>query len=133
MGERLVYKAIFTQTNDEKGTVLVEIPILGVVTEGYGLVDAIEMARDSIGTYSLENSKMPMQNYGEDMVSEFENIGVQFCTYVDIDVQEYRKKYERKSVRRNVTLPNWLNYKAEEAHLNVSKVLQEALMQKLGC
>ena len=35
-------------------------------------------------------------------------------------------------VRRNVTLPNWLNQEAEKAHLNVSKVLQEALKVKLG-
>ncbi len=37
-----------------------------------------------------------------------------------------------KKVRRNVTLPNWLNKAAEDAHVNVSKILQEALMAKLG-
>ena len=35
-------------------------------------------------------------------------------------------------VRRNVTLPNWLNIEAEKAHINVSRVLQEALMNTLG-
>lgn len=39
---------------------------------------------------------------------------------------------DNKTVRRNVTIPNWLNQKAEKAHLNVSKVLQEALMSRLG-
>lgn len=33
-----------------------------------------------------------------------------------------------KTVRRNVALPNWLNYEAEKAGINVSRVLQEALM-----
>ena len=37
-----------------------------------------------------------------------------------------------KTVRRNVTLPNWLNAAAEAAHINVSKLLQDALMEKLG-
>ena len=51
---------------------------------------------------------------------------------VDIDFAEYRKRADNKTVRRNVTLPNWLNQEAEYAGINVSKVLQEALMTKLG-
>ena len=51
---------------------------------------------------------------------------------VDIDFAEYRRKIDNKTVRRNVTLPNWLNQEAEKAHINVSRVLQEALMMKLG-
>ena len=39
---------------------------------------------------------------------------------------------DNRTVRRNVTLPNWLNQEAEKAHVNVSKVLQEALMARLG-
>ena len=39
---------------------------------------------------------------------------------------------DNKMVRRNVTLPNWLNREADEAHLNVSGVLREALMNALG-
>lgn len=37
-----------------------------------------------------------------------------------------------KMVCRNVTLPNWLNLEAERLHLNVSKVLQEALSEKVA-
>lgn len=38
---------------------------------------------------------------------------------------------DRKTVRRNVALPSWLNYEAEHAGINVSRVLQEALMNVL--
>ena len=51
---------------------------------------------------------------------------------VDIDFTEYRRKLDMKAVRRNVTLPSWLDYEARKAELNVSKVLQEALMSKLN-
>lgn len=37
-----------------------------------------------------------------------------------------------KTVRKNVTIPNWLNYEAEHAGINVSRVLQEALMNVLN-
>ena len=53
-------------------------------------------------------------------------------TYVDVDFSEYRKKVDTKTVRRNVALPSWLNYEAEHAGINVSRVLQEALMEVLN-
>ncbi len=53
-------------------------------------------------------------------------------TLVDVDLTSYRKMLDNRTVRRNVTLPNWLNQEAEKAHVNVSQVLQEALMARLG-
>ncbi|MCM1400368.1 MAG: hypothetical protein NC225_12935 [Clostridium sp.] len=53
-------------------------------------------------------------------------------TYVDVNFSEYRKKVDTKTVRRNVALPSWLNYEAEQSGINVSRVLQEALMEVLN-
>ena len=60
------------------------------------------------------------------------NEGNTFVSLVDIDSGEYRRKVDTKTVRRNVTLPSWLNYEAEHANINVSRVLQEALISALG-
>ena len=62
----------------------------------------------------------------------FADEGKGIVTLVDVDFLIYRRKNDNRMVRRNVTLPNWLNQEAEEAKLNVSKVLQEALMAKLN-
>jgi post-segregation antitoxin (ccd killing protein) len=51
---------------------------------------------------------------------------------VDVDLSDYRRKLEQRSVRRNVTLPSWLNYEAEKAGMNVSAILQDALKEKLA-
>lgn len=51
---------------------------------------------------------------------------------IDIDLDKYRMKADNRCVRRNVTLPNWLNALADEAGINVSKTLQDALMQVLN-
>lgn len=51
---------------------------------------------------------------------------------MDVDFAQYRRKLDTRTVRRNVTLPSWLNYEAEKAGINVSRVLQEALMQTLN-
>lgn len=134
-----VYPVIFTQTHDEKGTILIEVPDLEILTEGYGMANAIEMARDAIGITGIS-----MEDHGDTVPSPsditniepengtFAKDGDGIVSMVDIDFLEYRRRTEIKTVRRNVTLPNWLNIEAEKAHLNVSKVLQEALMSKLN-
>lgn len=132
------YVTFLTPTNDEKDTYLVEVPDMEILTEGYGLEDAIYMARDAIGLKGifLEDEKRAIPEASSltelsNYESTYQDVGEQIATYVDVDFAEYRKKNDNKSVRRNVTIPNWLNNAAEDAHLNVSRVLQEALMEKL--
>lgn len=136
---RYAYPVIFTQTEDKKDTVLIEVPDLDILTEGYGMADAIEMARDAIGLtgISLEDKGIviPMPRKVQDLdlsSSQFAEVGKAVVSYVDIDFKIYRDRVDNKTVRRNVTLPNWLNREAEKAQINVSRVLQEALMAKLG-
>lgn len=130
-----VYPVIFTQ---EEGSILVEVPDLQIFTEGKDLADAIFMARDAIGLMLIS-----MEDAGEKWpeASELTEIDPtkttfyqpdnSFLSIVDIDLTEYRRKSDNKMVRRNVTLPNWMNVAAEKENLNVSKVLQEALKERL--
>lgn len=134
-----VYPVIFTRTRDEKDTVLIEIPDLEILTEGYGIANAIEMARDAIGLDGITREDLgqeipaPRDIHDIDIENAtFTREGENYISLVDVDYQAYRKSVDNKAVRRNVTLPNWLNQEAEKAHLNVSKVLQEALMSTLN-
>ena len=133
-----LYPVIFTQTHDEKDTVLVNVPDLEILTEGYGMIDAVEMARDAIGLngITLEDAgqEIPAASKASDIdisKSEFASEGESMISMVDIDFTEYRRKTDHKSVRRNVTIPNWLNQEAVKAGLNVSRVLQDALIDAL--
>jgi len=36
-----------------------------------------------------------------------------------------------QAIKKTLTIPSWLNEMAESNHINFSKVLQEALMEKL--
>ncbi len=136
---RQVYPVIFTPMNDKKDTVLIEVPDWKILTEGYGMADAVEMARDAIGlkgiNYEDKEKKFPEAssiNEIDTSKGTFAEDGECYVSFVDIDFTEYRRKVDNKTVRRNVTLPNWLNQEAEKAHINVSRVLQEALMLKLN-
>ena len=133
------YVAFLTPTHDNKDTYLIEVPDLEILTEGYGIEDAIYMARDAIGMNGIyredEGNDIPEPTSMDDIdasKSTHLDVGTPIVTLVDIDFTEYRKKVDNKSVRRNVTIPNWLNQKAEDENLNVSRVLQEALMERLN-
>ena len=134
-----VYPVIFTPLNDEKDTVLVEVPDLKILTEGYGIADAMYMARDAIGLKGIsyeDDGRIIPEPSGISSVDvskgTFAEDGEGYVSLVDIDFAEYRRRVDNKTVRRNVTIPNWLNQEAEKAHINVSRVLQEALMAKLN-
>ena len=54
-----------------------------------------------------------------------------FVTLVPFNPMEYLKNVEQRTVRRNVTLPYWMNEAAKNCNINFSQTLQEALMNKL--
>lgn len=120
---------------------LVYVPDMDIYTEGENFIDAIEMARDSIGLKGIgiedDGNVIPMPSGKDEAIKKAENDTEIFdyskgiLTFVDIDFSTYRKRNDNKMIRRNVTIPNWLNEKAEKEHLNVSKVLREALQEIL--
>jgi hypothetical protein len=140
---KVTYPVIFT---DVDTNILIEVPDLGILTESNeegkpkgSMADAITMARDAIGISCIEaedNGKVvlhPSKMTDIDVSKgTFYEDGTGIVSLVDVDLTAYRRMLDNKTVRRNVTLPNWLNQEAEKSHINVSKVLQEALMARLG-
>ena len=138
-----VYPTFILNTNDgSEHPFLVCVPDMEIFTEGETFADAIEMARDAIGLtgISMEDNQEDLPNPSdreaavEKVKQDTEDIDFSkgILTYVDVDFSEYRRKVDTKTVRRNVALPSWLNYEAEHSGINVSRVLQEALMNVLN-
>ena len=133
----LVYPVIFTETKDEKDTILIYIPDLNGMTEGYGLANAISMAKDYIGNYlySKTDSEFPIPSDISKIKVEsgvFADAGESFVSLVDVDIDSYRRRKKSRNVRRNITLPEWLDDMATNEKINVSAVTQNALKQRLG-
>ena len=55
-----------------------------------------------------------------------------FVMMIEYDSIEFNKRYNKKAIRKNVTIPAWLNELAEEKNVNFSNVLQNALIKKLN-
>ena len=112
--------------------IVVYVPDFDINTQGTDYADAIEMARDAIGLMGID-----MEDDGETIArpSDVSDVSVKYphdvISLVDVDFSEYRRKNDMRSVRRNVSLPMWLNTKADEAGINVSAILQTALKKRL--
>ncbi len=118
-------------TPDKVGYV-VYIPDFNINTEGDTLTDAIEMARDAIGIMGIDmeddKKELPIPT-SLDKLKKTSSSDI--ISLVDVDFTEYRRQNEQRMVRRNVTLPSWLNYEAEKSGVNVSAILQRALKNEL--
>lgn len=121
---------------------LVYVPDMDIYTEGHCMTDAIEMARDAIGLKGIDfeddGKSIPVASDYQSALAKAKEDTEDFdytqgiLTMVDVDFTEYRKQMDNKMVRRNVTLPNWLNMEADRLNLNVSRVLQEALADRVS-
>ena len=127
---KLIYPAVFKPFSDQSGGYVVEFPDLpGCVTEGKNLEQAIEMGIDAASGWILgeleDGEKIPP-------ASDYSEIATQNKYMVNmllLDIDSYEEKYGEKAVRKNLTIPAWLNTFAEKNNINFSKLLQDALFE----
>ena len=129
---RLVYPACF-YPNDNGYTVTVpDLP--GCVTEGKDIADALNMAVDAASGWILDSIED-----GESIpkaTTDISNIQLDYSNgminYIVLDMDSYAEKHGDKAVRKNCTIPAWLNVAAERKNINFSEVLQQALIEQLN-
>lgn len=127
---KLVYPAVFYPCEESGYTV--EVPDLpGCVTCGDSLAEAIDMGVDAASGWILTeledgNAAPAASQIGEIHPEEGEG---GFVSLLTLDMDAYAEKYGRKAVRKNLTIPAWLNTFAENQKVNFSQVLTEALTE----
>lgn len=127
--KKLFYPAIF-QTEDVGYSVWL-YDIKGVISQGDTIDEAVENIVDALGLFSEEIKSQKAEFPTATNPSEIRLEKGQFVAFVGFDWLEYQKKHSRKSVKKTLSIPSWLNTIAEDQHVNFSGVLQEALQNKL--
>lgn len=125
------YPAIFH--NDEKGGYWISFPDFPeCMTQGETMGEAYEMAVEAMGLCideRLRNEEsLPEVSAPVDYILQEGD----FSCLIEFDLVQYRKKHNKKSVKKTLSIPEWLNEAAMEYDINFSQVLQEALMKKMG-
>ena len=122
---------------------LVYVPDMDIYTEGKSLGDAMEMARDVIGLKGIDleddGKELPVASSyagaldkARQEADEDFDYSTGMLTMIDVDFVEYRKKHDKRMVKKNCTIPYYLNVEAEKEGINFSRVLQEALIMRLN-
>lgn len=126
---KLIYPAIFTPCEEQEGYTVVVPDLPGCVTQGSTLVEAIDMGTDAASGWILgeleEGNDYPKPSPHDEIEVEAGS----FVNLLVLDMDEYAEKYGNKAVRRNVSIPAWLNTFGEKHNVNFSRVLQDALLE----
>lgn len=122
-----VFPAIFTF--DGKYYTVDFIDLKGCSTFGDSIQNAYSMAQEAMGLFLDNLTNFPKPTLDISNVVLQKN---QLVSFVSIDMDEYRRKFNNKSIKKTLTIPEWLNYLSEKNNINFSQVLQEALKEKLG-
>ena len=114
-----------------KKFIVAYVPDFEINTQGGDVADAIEMARDAIGItgIDMEDDREELPEPTE--ISKIKAKPLEIVTLVDVDFGEYRRKNDMKAVKKNCTIPSWLNFEAEKAGVNFSAILTAALKSEL--
>lgn len=126
---KYVYPAIITPVeNGEFDVVIPDLP--GCRTFGKDLADALYMASDAVALWlwdaECKAEPIPAPTTLPIVAAP------QFANYIVADTDEYRRKNDNRAVKKTLSIPSWLNTQAEQAGVNFSQVLQDALREKLN-
>ena len=126
---KLIYPAIFTPYFDEGGYDVTVPDLPDCMASGDTLAEAIEDAVNQASGVILSI----MEKGGEvPPASEYSDVELEdpddFVSLIVLDMGAYSDAHAMKSVRKNITIPAWLNAYGEAHHVNFSRVLQEALL-----
>ena len=130
MKDKYIYPAIFDYADDG---ISIEFPDLpGCFSCADTDEEALLMAEDVLGLY-MEN----IEAEGEDIPepSNLKDISVednQKTVLISVWMPIVRKAINNKSIKKTLTIPQWLDMMAREQDLNFSYVLQEALKRELN-
>lgn len=120
------YPAIFHQ---EDNSFWVEFPDLqGCQTFADTLNEAVECSQEALGAYLLtlleDNKPVPCP-------SDIKLINADPNGFTSLVSCQLNATNDMKSVKKTLTIPTWLNERALSLNINFSKVLQDALLEKV--
>jgi len=127
---KYVYPAIFTKEDNGQYSVLFP-DIKNCYTGGEDMADALEMAEDvlCLMLYDMEKDGKAIPAPSDCKAVKTNNSDV--VSLVRCDTDFYRRYYENKAIKKTLSIPMWLNERAERANINFSGTLQEALKERL--
>ena len=128
----VVYPAILDDSENEKEYYTVTFPdVTGAITDGNGEGEAMARGSEILGAflYDLPKDQLPVPT---DIEVVRRNNPDKLVVPIFADLEKARRETKPATVKKNTTIPGDLAYKSEEAGINFSQTLTEALKKKLN-
>lgn len=125
----VAYPAVLDDSENQKGVYTVTFPdVPGAISEGDSVAEAIENGSEALGLMLYDANELPQASKLSTIQKENEE---KIVTLISSDLDKIKKTVKKPTVKKNTTIPGDLAQKAEEAGINFSKTLTEALERKL--
>lgn len=125
-----VYPAIFSHDDDGITITFPDLP--GCISCAQTDEEALHMARDALGAWIVATEDLGEPVPQPSRTSDLRHGPNEAVCLVDAWLPIFREERRAGSVKKNVTVPLWLNVLAEKKGLNFSQVLQAGLKSSLG-
>ncbi len=128
---RLLYPAFFYPCSEKDGYTVIVPDLPGCVSEGDSLADAIIMATDAASGWVLDELE---DGKPVPPASDIDSLNVEeggIINLLVLDMDSYAEKYGDKAVRKNITIPAFMNTFIERNGMSLSKIAQDAISKKM--
>jgi len=124
---KYVYPVILYNSGGKINVTVPDLP--GCHTFGDDLADALIMAKDAIECW-LWDAENNHESIPLSSMSHKTKKG-ETLTLVAADTDEFRKANDTRAVKKTLSIPSWLNHRAEKANAPFSQILQQGLKEYL--
>ena len=128
---KYIFPAIF-EKEDGYGYNVRFPDVEGCFSCGQSLIEAFEMANDALALMLFDKEETGCIIPEPTPIEEIETVPGEFTSYVSCDTKVYRRSHRTKAIKKTLSIPEWMNDEAIAARLNFSKILQEAIAEKLS-
>jgi predicted RNase H-like HicB family nuclease len=132
MREFAVYPAVFEHDDDDDGITITFPDLPGALSCADTEEEAIFMAKDALGAWIATNEELKNVIPEPSKLSALALEANQTACLIEVWLPIFRNERLEGSVKKNVTVPIWLNALAEKANMNFSHILQAGLKNALG-
>lgn len=128
--DRYIYPTIFSYADDGISVDFPDLP--GCITCGDNDEEALHMAKEAMALhlYGIEEDQEDIPSPASPHHLHLKDN--QVVVLIEVWMPPFRSEMENQSVKKTLTIPQWLDDIAKEHKVNYSKLLQEAIKDHLG-
>jgi predicted RNase H-like HicB family nuclease len=127
--KKITYFAVFEPSETGYSIYFPDFP--GCISCGDDVEHAVQMAKEALGLHywgmEKDGDELPVPSYPPYLEMEKDD----FIMPIEIFPDIVKGTIENKAVKKTLTIPYWLSAEAENAGVNLSQLLQNALKEYL--